>query len=113
MVDTATSIQPPARKRSVWQLLATLAGLLASLAALALALLAAGLTCDESCDDRSTLWRDNPDAWQWDGQFALAGLAALCALYALVAAVRGRGGAWPALGVSAVVWACWWSFLSW
>src|SRR3954447_1814706 len=75
------------------------------------ALVFAALTCDESCDDRSSAWRDNPDAWQWLGQFGLAAFAALASIYALVAALRRRRVS-HALIASAVAWAAWWAFLS-
>jgi hypothetical protein len=47
------------------------------------------LTCDEGCDDRSRLWRDNPDAWQWSALAWLgAGCFALCVAFAVSLAGR-------------------------
>ena len=69
----------------------------------------AGLACDESCDDRSSRWRDDPGAWQWDliavfafGGALLAGAALFAmalerrrlALWALVGAVIAEGAGW-------------------
>jgi hypothetical protein len=51
--------------------------------------LASALTCDEGCDDRSHLWRDNPDAWQWSALAWLgAGCFALCVAFAVSLAAR-------------------------
>jgi hypothetical protein len=69
------------------------------------------LQCDESCDERSGLWQDDPDAWQWTAQFAIAGLGAVAALYALWAALTGRR-ALPALLVAATSWSAWWIWVS-
>jgi hypothetical protein len=52
-------------------------------------LLVAGFACDESCDDRSTAWRDNPDAWQWSALGLLgAGCFVLCVAFAASLASR-------------------------
>lgn len=100
------------RKRSVGQIVFTLCAAAASLFGTFVALIFAALTCDESCDDRSSAWRDNPDAWQWTGQLGLAAFAALASIWALVAAIRRRS-PWPAVAVSAVAWGGWWVWLTW
>src|SRR3954451_3160611 len=58
-------------KRSPLAILLSVGATLLSLVGAFYALVFAALTCDESCDDRSSAWRDNPDAWQWLGQFGL------------------------------------------
>ena len=69
------------------------------------------LTCDEGCDDRSSLWRDDPDAWQWDAQFVLAVVAVGAALAGalLLFRRRPRAGAWVfGAGVAGcLAWAAW------
>jgi subtilisin family serine protease len=100
------------RKRSLGQIVFTLSTTAASLFGAFFALIVAALTCDESCDDRSSAWRDNPDAWQWTGQLGLAAFATLASIWALVAAIRRRS-PWPAVAVSAIAWATWWIWLTW
>ena len=69
------------------------------------------LECDESCDDRSSLWMDDPDAWQWDAQFALAAAAVAAGLAGALLLFRreGRTGAWlfGAGVVGCLAWAAW------
>ena len=76
-------------------------------------LVVAGLTCDDSCDSTSVLWRDNPDAWQW-GAFPLVAAAGLiCAIAAFAFAWRDRVvDTWVAYGLSVaavVVWSVIWT----
>lgn len=95
-------------ERNVWAILAGVAATLGSLGGLGVALLVRALTCD----DRSTAWRDNPDAWQWDAHLAVAGVATLCALYALWAGITRRRVV-PALAAAALLWLTWWELLTW
>jgi uncharacterized membrane protein YphA (DoxX/SURF4 family) len=44
----------------------------------------AGLSCDDGCDELSSSWHDNPDAWQWS---AMGWLAVASFLFALVFAI--------------------------
>ena len=71
----------------------------------------AALTCDESCDERSTAWRDDPGAWQWDAQLVLAVAAAGTMLAgALLMSRSDRGsaaGIFAAGVVAALAWAAW------
>jgi hypothetical protein len=66
-MTTAHITQPPRRSRleiagrAVGGLVVVGLGAMQAL----LWLLVAGFACDESCDDRSSSWHDNPDAWQW------------------------------------------------
>ena len=73
----------------------------------------AGLTCDESCDPTSLLWRDNPHAWQWGALPIVAVLGLICAIAAFAFAWRDRVvDTWVAFGLSAagvVVWAVIWT----
>jgi hypothetical protein len=76
-------------------------------------LLFAGLTCDESCDPTSMLWRDNPHAWQWGALPIVAGIGLICAIAAFAFSWRDRVvDTWVAYGLSAaavVVWAVIWT----
>src|SRR6476620_704071 len=110
MVDTTSA---PARR---WP--SFVARALGSLAAVALALLGSALAlfvdlmrCDEGCSDQPLAWHYDADAWQWDAQGAVAGVAALCTLTAAVAIARGRWRAATHAGTAAVVaWAIWWAW---
>ena len=114
MVNTgrARSAELPSSSRSHGAIVLALSATALSLYGAFVALIVAALTCDESCDDRSSSWRDNPHAWQWDAQLGLAALATLASIWALAAAIRRRS-PWPPLAVSAVAWAAWWGFLTW
>ena len=109
MVNAGIRPQP---RRSIGAILFALGATALSLFGTFFALIVAALTCDESCDDRSSAWRDNPEAWQWTAQLGLAAFAALASIWALVAAIRRRS-PWPPLAVSAVAWAAWWGFVTW
>src|SRR5262245_16612971 len=50
----------------------------------------AGMASDGRCDPGSGLWRDNPDAWQWDLLWIISGTGLLCAMAAVVFASRDR-----------------------
>jgi hypothetical protein len=70
----------------------------------------AALSCDDGCEDPPEVWRDDPDAWQWDA-IAIAGVVSLAAgavaLFAL-AFRRRRLAAWalvPLLAGQLVGWA--------
>ena len=67
-----------------------------------------GLTCDESCDPRSSSWRDDPDAWQWTAQgvMALTASTALVVTAGLLIAGRRRaaGGAFAVALLTALAW---------
>jgi len=76
-------------------------------------LLLAGLTCDESCDATSLLWRDNPHAWQWGAFPIVAVVGLICAIAAFAFAWRDRVvDTWVAYGLSVaavVVWSVIWT----
>ena len=99
------------RKRSPRAIVLAASATLLSLIGSFFAVLFAGFACWESCDDRSTRWQDDPDAWQWGGTLCVAGVAALCSIYGLWAAATGRRSV-PALCVSAVLWIAWWTWLN-
>jgi hypothetical protein len=68
----------------------------------------AGMACDESCDPTSGLWRDNPDAWQWNMLWVISGFGLLCAMAAVVFAGRDRVRATAvSFGLSAAAVAVW------
>jgi hypothetical protein len=46
--------------------------------------LVSALRCDEGCDEYSSSWHQNPDAWQWSALGLLgAGCFALCVAFAI------------------------------
>src|SRR6187455_1673184 len=96
--------------RRVVSILLSLVVLAASLVAAAVGVVwGLGLQCDESCDDRSTRWPDDPDAWQWT-LLGCAGIACLFIAVALLVAVAMRrpplaGGIFLAWGTASVVFA--------
>src|SRR3954452_13337332 len=102
MVETeATAI----RKRSPWTVAIALLVTAASIPGFLLAWLFAGLTCDESCSDQPTSWTADPNAWQWKGQWALAGIATGLAIYGLFS--RKRPNSEVAIILSIAVWIAW------
>jgi hypothetical protein len=101
MAIALTAERPPGRSplnivgRVVGGLVVTGLGLVQGF----ICLLAAGLRCDESCEDTSTTWHSIADAWQWSAIGWLgAGCFACCVAFALSLAGR-----WPR--VSAVLFA--------
>jgi hypothetical protein len=58
-----------------------------------------GLTCDDSCSS-GPLWRDDPDAWQWQA-FGIVGIAGCASALLFLAAVALRW-RWLALATLAV-----------
>src|SRR3954462_7967356 len=109
MVSSAAKSYPWLPRAS--RIAAAVVALVGSGLGLLLSLYVAALTCDEGCSDPPTNWHDDATAWQWHGQFALAGVATLLVVYALVRAIIGRR-PWRALLASAVLWAAWWAFVT-
>jgi hypothetical protein len=71
----------------------------------------AGMSCDESCDPTSGLWRDNPDAWQWSLLWIISGIGLLCAMAAVVFAARDQVRATSvSFGLSAIAVVAWVAF---
>jgi hypothetical protein len=91
MINALTAERPPRRSpldiagRVVGGVVAIGLGLVQGF----ICLLAAGLRCDESCDDRSTSWHYIADAWQWSAIGWLgAAWFACCVAFALSLAGR-------------------------
>jgi hypothetical protein len=108
MVDTASTRVLRAGTRSPWTAFLALALTLASIPGFLLAWLFAGLTCDEGCSDQPTTWTSDPNAWQWKGQWALAGVATALAIYALFS--RRSPNSAIAVALSVGVWLVWLAF---
>jgi hypothetical protein len=96
--------------RSVAEILAGVVATLASAAGVFVALFVDAMRCDEGCSDHPFNWGEDPNAWQWDGQLVLAGVAGLVALFALGLAIAGSRRSLWALATSIALWATWWIF---
>jgi hypothetical protein len=94
------------RRRSPLAIVLGVLGTLVSAMGVFVALLVAAMRCDEGCSDTPVSWHENADAWQWDGQLALAGGAALLVLVGLGLAIARRRSVRPYC-VAAVAWLAW------
>src|SRR3954454_14763668 len=103
------STRPPQWPQIVGCILGFLAAAALALIGALFALFVDLMRCDEGCSDQPLSWHEDADAWQWDAQLAVAGVAVLCALWAAVAIARGRWRSATYAGMAAVsVWAIWW-----
>jgi hypothetical protein len=96
-----------ARRRG-WLIAESLVLTLAAGFTLLFSLIVWGLTCDESCDDRSSLWQDDPDAWQWTAQAIVAAAGFVAVISALVfVLVRSYRSAMVAMSLGSGAYATW------
>jgi energy-coupling factor transporter transmembrane protein EcfT len=92
-----------ARRR--WLLVIAVSALLLSLFGLFVAWFFWGFKCDEGCREPATSWSSDAHAWQWTGQFVLAGVATCLAAVAAIA--RNVWNCATAMSLSAAAWILW------
>jgi ABC-type dipeptide/oligopeptide/nickel transport system permease subunit len=112
-LEGAATPAEPSRANCVLATIGTLALFFGAGFLALIALVINGLSCDESCDEGSGDWHDDPDAWQYDIQFVIALGVLGIAFAALVLATRGRlREAGYAAAATVVGAAGWWIFVA-